>query len=38
MSALNVRGVCVCVCVCVVRGAGGVVFTWILRALIPPDL
>ena len=30
--------VCVCVCVCVVRGAGGVVFTWILRALIPPDL
>lgn len=26
---------CVCVCMC---GAGGVVFTWILRALIPPDL
>lgn len=35
MSALNVSCVCVCVCMC---GAGGVVFTWILRALIPPDL
>ena len=35
---LSMWGVCVCVCVCVVRGAGGVVFTWILRALIPPDL
>ena len=35
VGALNVSCVCVCVCMC---GAGGVVFTWILRALIPPDL